>query len=110
MACYPFNEYNERILASAYDILSTTYYPGLSVKMSMSINGKYELDEINADDLYQLAQSSNMSGKLVLKEYHRLKDNLLPHAMKVLSENTFPDTFRTTFFEHLANMHAQLLF
>lgn len=110
MACYPFNEYNERILAPAYDILSTTYYPGLSVKMSMSINGKYELDEINADDLYQLAQSSNISGKLVLKEYHRIKDNLLPHAMKVLSEDAFPDTFTTAFFEHLANMHAQLLF
>jgi hypothetical protein len=55
-------------------------------------------------------ESSNISGKLVLKEYHRIKDNLLPHATKVLSEATFPDTFRTAFFEHFEMMHAQLLF
>ena len=36
--------------------------------------------------------------------------NLLPHATKVLSETEFPDTFRTAFFEHLKQMHAQLLF
>ena len=101
---------NESVLAPAYDILSTTYYPGLSVKMSMSINGKFELDEITEDDLHQMAQSSDVSGKLLLKEYHRIKDNLLPHATKVLSETVFPDTFRTAFFEHLKQMHAQLLF
>ena len=101
---------NESVLAPAYDILSTTYYPGLSVKMSMSINGKFELDEITEDDLHQMAQSSDVSGKLLLKEYHRIKDNLLPHATKVLSETVFPDTFRTAFFEHLKEMHAQLLF
>ena len=101
---------NESVLAPAYDILSTTYYPGLSIKMSMSINGKFELDEITEDDLHQMAQSSDVSGKLLLKEYHRIKDNLLPHATKVLSETTFPDTFRTAFFEHLKEMRAQLLF
>jgi hypothetical protein len=76
----------------------------------MSINGKFELDEITEDDLYLMALSSNISGKLVLKEYHRIKDNLLPHATKVLSEATFPYTFRTAFFEHFEKMHAQLLF
>jgi hypothetical protein len=39
-----------------------------------------------------------------------IQDNLLPHATKVLSEATFPDTFRTAFFEHFEKMHAQLLF
>jgi serine/threonine-protein kinase HipA len=101
---------NESVLAPAYDILSTSYYPGLSVKMSMSINGKFELDEITEDDLHQMAQSSNISGKLILKEYHRIKDNLLPHATKVLSETAFPDTFRTAFFKQFEKMHAQLLF
>jgi serine/threonine-protein kinase HipA len=104
------HENSESVLAPAYDILSTTYYPGLSVKMSMSINGKFELDEITEDDLHKMALSSNISGKLVLKEYHRIKDNLLPNATKVLSEATFPDTFRTAFFEHFEKMHAQLLF
>lgn len=104
------HENSESVLAPAYDILSTTYYPGLSVKMSMSINGKFELDEITEDDLHQMAQSSNISGKLVLKEYHRIKDNLLAHATKVLSETAFPDTFRTAFFEHFEKTHAQLLF
>ena len=78
--------------------------------MSMSINGKFELDEITEDDLHQMAQSSNVSGKLVLNEYHRIKDNLIPHATKVLSETAFPDTFRTALIEHLKMMHAQLLF
>lgn len=100
---------NESVLAPAYDILSTTYYPGLSVKMSMSINGKFELDELTEDDLHQMAQLSNVSGKLLLKEYHRIKDALLHHATKVLSEAAFPETFRTAFFEHLKKMHAQLL-
>jgi serine/threonine-protein kinase HipA len=101
---------NTSVLAPAYDVLSTTYYPELSEKMSMSINGKFELDEITEDDLYQMAQSSNISGKLVLKEYHRIKDGLLPQATKVLSETTFSDTFRTAFFEHFEKMHAQLPF
>lgn len=101
---------NESVLAPAYDILSTTYYPGLSVKMSMSINGKFELDELTENDLHQMAQSSNVSGKLLLKEYQRIKDNLLPHATKVLSETAFPDSFRISFFEHLKTMHAQLMF
>jgi hypothetical protein len=76
----------------------------------MSINGKFELDEITEDDLYQMAQSSNISAKLVLKEYHRIKDGLLPQATKVLSETTFSDTFRTAFFAHFEKMHAQLPF
>ena len=101
---------NESVLAPAYDILSTTYYPGLSVKMSMSINGKFELDELTEDDLHQMAQLSNVSGKLLLKEYHRIKDALLHHATKVLSEAAFPDSFRISFFEHLKTMHAQLMF
>ena len=101
---------NASVLAPAYDVLSTTYYPELSEKMSMSINGKFELDEITEDDLYQMAQSSNISGKLVLKEYHRIKDGLLPQATKVLSETTFSDTFRAAFFEHFEKMHAQLPF
>jgi hypothetical protein len=101
---------NASVLAPAYDVLSTTYYPELSEKMSMSINGKFELDEITEDDLYQMAQSSNISGKLVLKEYHRIKDGLLPQATKVLSETAFSDTFRTAFFEHFEKVHAQLPF
>lgn len=103
------NKNNTSVLAPAYDVLSTTYYPGLSVRMSMSINGKFELDEITKEDLIQMAQSANISGKLVLKEYHRIKDNLLPTATKVLADPTFTDSFRTTFFEHLKKMHAQLL-
>jgi serine/threonine-protein kinase HipA len=101
---------NQCILAPAYDILSTAYYPELSVKMSMSINGKFELDEINENDLYQMAQSANTSGKLFLKEYKRIKDLLLPTADVILKENVFPDAFKVSFAKHLQHMHSRLLF
>jgi serine/threonine-protein kinase HipA len=101
---------NKCILAPAYDILSTTFYPELSVKMSMSINSKFELDEIDEDDLNQIAQSANISGKLLLKEYHRIKDLLLPIAETVLNENVFPNEFKSAFFTHLTQVHSQLLF
>jgi len=101
---------NKRILAPAYDILSTTFYPELSVRMSMSVNGKFELDEINDVDLLLMAQSANISGKLLMKEYQRLKELLLPTAEMVLDENVFPNEFKSAFFKHLVNLHSQLLF
>jgi serine/threonine-protein kinase HipA len=101
---------NKCILAPAYDILSTSFYPELSIKMSMSINSKFELDEINEGDLTQMAQSANINGKLVLKEYQRMKELLLPTAEKVLNENVFPNEFKSAFFKHFMDLHSQLLF
>ncbi len=97
-------------LSPAYDILSTTYYPSLSNKMSMSINGKFELDQIREDDLYQMAQSANVGGKLIIKEYRRIKELLLPTAETVLQASEFPDTFKTKFYHHLEKLHRELLF
>lgn len=101
---------NKSILAPAYDILSTTLYPELSVKMSMSINGKFELDEINTVDLIQMAESANISGNLVLKEYQRIKDSILPAAEEVLKESIFPEKFQNTFYNHLKEIQSKLLF
>jgi serine/threonine-protein kinase HipA len=101
---------NKRELAPAYDILSTSYYPELSVKMSMSINGKFELDEVVEEDLFRMSESANISGTMVLKEYQRIKNNLLPMAENVLSENLFPDHFSNAFYEHLKKMHSGLMF
>jgi serine/threonine-protein kinase HipA len=97
-------------LAPAYDILSTSYYPELSVKMSMSINGKFELDEVVEEDLFRMSESANISGTMVLKEYQRIKNNLLPIAEKALSENLFPDHCRNAFYDHLKKLHSQLMF
>lgn len=101
---------SKKELSPAYDILSTTYYPMLSEKMSMSINGKFELDEINEGDLYQMSQAANIGGKLIIKEYHRIKDLLLPTAKKVLNASVFPEAFRIDFYNHLQKTHSQLLF
>jgi len=101
---------NKRELAPAYDILSTSYYPELSVKMSMSINGKFELDEVLEEDLFKMSEYANISGTMVLKEYQRIKNNLLPIAENVLSENLFPDHFRNAFYDHLKKLHSQLMF
>lgn len=101
---------SKKELSPAYDILSTTYYPMLSEKMSMSINGKFELDEINEGDLYQMSQAANIGGKLIIKEYHRIKDLLLPTAKKVLNASVFPESFRIDFYNHLQKTHSQLLF
>lgn len=101
---------SKKELSPAYDILSTTYYPMLSEKMSMSINGKFELDEIYEGDLYQMSQAANIGGKLIIKEYHRIKDLLLPTAKKVLNASVFPEAFRIDFYNHLQKTHSQLLF
>lgn len=101
---------SKKELSPAYDILSTTYYPMLSEKMSMSINGKFELDEINEGDLYQMSQAANIGGKLIIKEYHRIKDLLLPTAKKVLNASVFPEAFRIDFYNHLQKTHSQSLF
>jgi serine/threonine-protein kinase HipA len=101
---------DKTVLAPAYDILSTTFYPDLSLKMAMSINGTFEIDEINEEDLQQMAKLANVSGKLVLKEYQRIKGLLLPTANQILSENIFPDHFKEDFYRHLNKMHAQLPF
>ena len=101
-------ENNRNILAPAYDVLSTAYYPELTNKMSMSINSKHILDDVTETDLDQMGADATVSGKLVLKEYKRIKDLLLPIADQVLMEFEFPDTFRSSFFNHLKNIHSQL--
>jgi len=101
---------NKSVLAPAYDVLSTSFYPELSVKMSMSINGKFELEEVTLEDLFQMAQSANIGGNLLLNEYHRIKNALIPKAEKVLKENDFPDTFKSAFLKHLHHLQAQLQF
>jgi len=101
-------ENNRSILAPVYDVLSTAYYPELTNKMSMSINGKHILDDVTESDLDQMVADATVSGKFVLKEYKRIKDLLLPIADQVLMEFAFPDTFRSSFFNHLKNIHSQL--
>ena len=76
----------------------------------MSINGKFELDEVVEEDLFRMSESANISGTMVLKEYQRIKNNLLPMAENVLSENLFPDHFSNAFYEHLKKMHSGLMF
>ncbi len=99
---------NKQILAPAYDVLSTTFYPELTSKMSMSINGKFELDEITESDLHSMANEANISGNLLIKEYHQLKALILPKAEEVLMENVFPNSFSSSFFHHLKNTHSEL--
>lgn len=67
----------------------------------MSINGKFELDEINQGDLIQMAQSAEISGNLVIKEFQRIKNSILPTAESVLNERCFPESFKNTFYKHL---------
>lgn len=101
---------DKRELAPAYDILSTTYYDKLSIKMSMSINGKFELDEVLEEDLFNMSESANISGNMVLKEYQRIKNKILTSAEHVLEENVFPAGFKIQFFEHLRKLHSELKF
>ena len=78
--------------------------------MAMSINGKFKIDEINEDDLYQMSQSAKISGKLFMKEYNRIKDLLLTTSKKVLSDSVFPEKFKSDFYHHLQKTHSELLF
>jgi hypothetical protein len=74
----------------------------------MSINGKFELDEITESDLHSMANEANISGNLLIKEYHQLKALILPKAEEVLMENVFPNSFSSSFFHHLKNTHTEL--
>jgi serine/threonine-protein kinase HipA len=52
-------------LAPAYDIVSTTVYPDLSDRMSMSVGGHYEIDKISRNHFIDTFDSCGINSRIV---------------------------------------------
>ncbi|MDR1185675.1 MAG: HipA domain-containing protein [Coriobacteriales bacterium] len=80
-------------LAPAYDLVSTTFYAGISRHMAMSIGGNYNHDNVGASDISQMAKQAGISTALLkplLKELaEQIAEAALPLAESILKEG-FP--------------------
>jgi serine/threonine-protein kinase HipA len=55
----------EIVFAPLYDVVSTAYYPQLSVDMAMKIGGEYSSEKVTAKDFEQLASDAGLGKPLV---------------------------------------------
>jgi len=63
--------------APLYDVLSTVYYPDLSLKMAMKIGSKYRGKDVLPRHFEQLAEEAGLSKQLVKKRLITLADEVI---------------------------------
>ena len=76
---------HKRKLTNAYDLLSTTVYPGLDIKMAMKIGGKYKPEDIRLKHWHSLVENTALARKNVEYELHSAA-TALPMLAKKLSD------------------------
>ncbi|MGN0078324.1 MAG: HipA domain-containing protein, partial [Coriobacteriales bacterium] len=81
-------------LASAYDLVPTTYYARFSREMGMAIGKTRNIDEVGVEDIRDLARQLGISERLLKKEASALAESLLPALFaeaKRLAERGFDE-------------------
>ncbi len=78
---------SDRRLAPLYDVLSTTYYPGLSPKMAMKIGGEYHSGKILPKHFEKLAEEAGLAKPIVKRRVVELANNILAHLDRVPQEH-----------------------
>ncbi|MCR4630774.1 MAG: HipA domain-containing protein [Treponema sp.] len=81
-------------LAPFYDVICTRVYESSTEEMSVSINGKKNINQIRKDDLEKEAKNCGLGTKVVMKIYDELHDgikNALLDSSKELFKKGFPD-------------------
>lgn len=63
-------------LAPLYDLLSTVFYPELSLGMAMSIDGQFRFAEVNRQTLESGAKAMGLGRSFLTKRLDRLRDKL----------------------------------
>jgi serine/threonine-protein kinase HipA len=70
-------------LSLAYDLVSTTYYPGLTRNMAMSIGGCYAIDEVDGGCFLTLAAKLGITGKLLGERIATVAEGIAQNAETV---------------------------
>ena len=81
-------------LAPFYDVICTRVYESSTEEMSVSINGKKNINQIRKDDLEKEAKNCGLGSKAAMKIYDELHDgikNALLDSSKELFKKGFPD-------------------
>ncbi len=73
-------------LAPAYDLVCTTWYEDLSRTMAMAINGKWEIDSIEADDLRECSKDLGLGKKSFAAIAHEVAESVDGAVMAAASE------------------------
>jgi len=68
-------------LAPCYDVVATRLYKNDLKEMSLSINGKLNMDEVTRADFEHEAKSVGLGTKLAMKIYDEVQEKL-PEALK----------------------------
>lgn len=80
-------------LAPAYDIVSTTVYPGSSREMSLFIGGKNSIGQIRRADFAQAAEEAGLGTAAAMRRFDRLAQGFgkaLDAAADALRDEGFP--------------------
>lgn len=64
-------------LAPLYDLVSTVYYPEISLKMAMKIGGESESDKLRPDNFKKLAIETNLTKPMVIQRVPKLARTVL---------------------------------
>lgn len=59
-------------MAPAYDMISTTIYESSTRDMSISIAGKYGIDDIKRDSFEKEAEEAGLGTKMAMKRFDRM--------------------------------------
>lgn len=79
-------------LAPLYDVISTIVYDRSTRDMSVSIDGRYSIDEIDESSFVNQAEKIHLGKKAAMTHFHRLQDGFqkaLDEAARELKEEGF---------------------
>jgi serine/threonine-protein kinase HipA len=77
----------EIALAPLYDVVSTVYYPELSLDMAMKIGGEYSSDKVTGRYFEQLATDAGLGKPLVRGRVQKLLEKILTELPTVQIDN-----------------------
>lgn len=73
-------------LAPAYDLVCTTWYEDLSRTMAMAVNGKWDIDSIEANDLRECSKDFGLGKKSLASIAHEVAESVDDAVMAAASE------------------------
>jgi len=78
-------------LASGYDLVCTSMYPELSTDLAMSVNGKFDVDQIQREDWIAMAYDAEISGTALVNRLEEMASQILVLLNGILSRPEFQD-------------------
>ena len=70
-------DYRKIQLSPLYDVISTIIYESSTQEMSVSIDGKYDIFEINRDSFANAASGSNLGRRIAMEHFDRLANGFV---------------------------------